>query len=463
MKNKYIDLIEQTFEFPQEEFKVIDNELYWNDIYLMDIIKQYGTPLKITFLPNISHQIQKAKRLFNVAMAKVDYEGEYYYAYCTKSSHFSFILEEALKNDVFLETSSAFDLNIVQSLIETNHASKDVTIICNGFKRPQYIQNINQLINEGFENLIIVLDNKNELSDYEFEEGKQAKIGIRIAAEEEPTFDFYTSRLGVRYNDVIPFYMQCIKDNPAFELKMLHFFINTGIKDTAYYWNELSKCVNVYVELKKVCPTLDSLNIGGGFPVKNSLAFDYEYDYMAEEIIAQIKQICERGEIPEPHIYTEFGSYTVGQSGAVLFSILDHKQQNDRENWYMIDGSFMTSLPDTWAINQRFILLALNNWEQEYQRVFIGGLTCDSHDYYNAEAHANAVYLPKLNEDEQQYIGFFHTGAYQESLGGYGGIQHCLIPAPKHILISYDENNEINTKLFAKEQSYKSMLKILGY
>ena len=146
----------------------------------------------------------------------------------------------------------------------------------------------------------------------------------------------------------------------------------------------------------------------------------------------------------------------------MLFSILDHKQQNDRENWYMIDGSFMTSLPDTWAINQRFILLALNNWEQEYQRVFIGGLTCDSHDYYNAEAHANAVYLPKLNEDEQQYIGFFHTGAYQESLGGYGGIQHCLIPAPKHILISYDENNEINTKLFA-EQSYKSMLKILGY
>ena len=47
---------------------------------------------------------------------------------------------------------------------------------------------------------------------------------------------------------------------------MLHFFINTGIKDTAYYWNELSKCMNVYCELKKICPELDSLNIGGGFP-----------------------------------------------------------------------------------------------------------------------------------------------------------------------------------------------------
>ena len=26
---------------------------------------------------------------------------------------------------------------------------------------------------------------------------------------------------------------------------MLHFFINTGIKDTAYYWNELNKCLKV--------------------------------------------------------------------------------------------------------------------------------------------------------------------------------------------------------------------------
>ena len=54
-------------------------------------------------------------------------------------------------------------------------------------------------------------------------------------------------------------------------------------------------------------------------------------------------------------------------------------------------------------------------------------------------------------------------GAYQESLGGYGGIQHCLIPGPKLVVIDIDENGEYFTKLFAKEQSYKSMLKILGY
>jgi arginine decarboxylase len=463
MKVKYSDLIDQTFDFPIEEFKVIDGELWFNGIPLMEIIKQYGTPVKLTYLPKISSQIQRAKILFNVAMAKADYDAEYFYCYCTKSSHFSFVLEEALKNEIHLETSSAFDINIVENLHSTGLITKDNYIVCNGFKRPQYIENIIRIINSGFHNTIPVLDNLTELSQYENRVKNKTKLGIRIASEEEPRFEFYTSRLGIRYKDVVPYYLDQIKGKDIFELKMLHFFINTGIRDTSYYWTELTKCVNVYCELKKECPELDSLNIGGGFPVMNSLNFDYDYEYMAEEIIMQIKKVCDEHDTPSPNIFTEFGSYTVGESGAVLYSVIGRKRQNDREMWNMIDSSFMTTLPDSWALNQRFILLAINNWESEYERVFLGGLTCDSLDYYNSEAHMNAIFLPKLNVDETQYIGLFHTGAYQESVGGYGGIQHCLIPAPKHIILDRDENGEITTKLFAKEQSYKSMMKILGY
>jgi len=79
------------------------------------------------------------------------------------------------------------------------------------------------------------------------------------------------------------------------------------------------------------------------------------------------------------------------------------------------------------------------------------------------ESIRNRVFLPKPDGNEAQYLGFFHTGAYQESLGGYGGIQHCLIPAPKHVLIDRDEDGEYTTRLFAKEQSAKNMMKILGY
>ena len=467
MRTKYQDLIEQTFEWPQQEFSTEDSELLWHDIPVMEIIKQYGTPLKVTYLPKISEHIQKSKRMFNVAMAKVDYQGDYHFCYCTKTSHFQFVLEEALRNDIHLETSSAFDINLIETLEEEGRITKDQFIVCNGYKRAQYTENIARMINNGWTNVIPVMDNREELDllmeQVNPENAHPVKVGIRIAAEEEPKFEFYTSRLGIGYKEVVPMYKNYIQNIPNVELKMLHFFINTGINDTAYYWNELNKAVRVYIQLKKICPTLDSLNIGGGFPIKNSLSYAYDYEYMAEEIISQIKQICKAEGIEEPHIFTEFGSYTVGESGATFYSILGEKKQNDREKWFMIDSSFMTTLPDAWAINKRFIMLAINNWDHDYERVLLGGLTCDSDDYYNSEQHSNAIFLPKLKNDTPQYIGFFNTGAYQESIAGYGGLQHCLIPAPKHVVISVDANGDWNTRLFAKEQSYKSMLKILGY
>ncbi len=237
MKNKYKDLIEQSFEFPNEEFNIVENELEWCGVPLLDIIKQYGTPLRISFLPKIAQNIQKARRMFNVAMAKVDYDGDYNYCYCTKSSHFSFIMEEVLKHGVHLETSSAFDINIMESLYEQGLLKADTFIICNGFKRPQYVENIQNLMRQGFSNVIPILDNKFELDLFLKDFDINFKVGIRIAAEEEPKFDFYTSRLGIRYNDIIPYYTKHIANNPQVELKMLHFFINTGVKDTAYYWN----------------------------------------------------------------------------------------------------------------------------------------------------------------------------------------------------------------------------------
>jgi arginine decarboxylase len=460
----YRDLIEQTFEFPQKEFKVREHELLFNDVPLMDIIKEYGTPLKLTYLPRISENIRSVQATFQNAIEKFKYNGTYTYCYCTKSSHFSFILEEALKNkNVHMETSSSFDIPIVRALYEKGKVTKDTYILCNGFKRPLYMQYITELLNDGFKNCIPILDNLFELDHYEETVKVPYKVGIRVAADEEPNFEFYTSRLGVRYSDINSYYKEKIEPSKNAELKLLHFFINTGIKDTAYYWSELSRFIFKYCELKKICPTLDSIDIGGGFPIKTSLTFQYDYKYMIEQIVENIKWICDKNNVPVPHIYTEFGSYTVGESGAVLYQIINEKLQNDKELWYMIDGSFITHLPDTWGMSQKYILLALNKWDDPYHKVNIGGLTCDSQDYYNSEAHTGEVFLPMRNDEEQLYVGFFHTGAYQESLGGYGGIQHCLIPAAKHVLVDRNEDGEISTKLFAAEQTSEAMMKLLGY
>ncbi|MFV0540216.1 MAG: arginine decarboxylase [Aestuariibaculum sp.] len=463
MNTKYIDLINQTFDFPQEEFKLEDKSLKFHDVDLMALVEEYGAPLKFTYLPQISNNIQKAKYWFEEAIKQNGYKGKYHYCYCTKSSHFKHVLNEALKNDIHIETSSAFDIDIVENLKKEGKITDKTYVISNGFKRAQYVTNIARLINNGHKNAIPIIDNYEEIDLLSKEIKGKFKVGIRIASEEEPKFEFYTSRLGIGYKNIVPFYKNQILNNKKVELKMLHFFINTGIRDNAYYWNELHKCLKVYTSLKKICPTLDSLNIGGGFPIKNSLAFEFDYKYMIDEIINQIKLACEEEEVDVPHIFTEFGSFTVGESGGAIYEVLYQKQQNDREKWNMINSSFITTLPDTWAINKRFILLPINRWNDSYERVLLGGLTCDSDDYYNSEQHMNAIYLPKYNKEKPLYIGFFNTGAYQETIGGFGGLQHCLIPSPKHILIDKDENGNLVKILFSEQQKSEELLKILGY
>jgi len=164
MNTRYIDLIEQSFDFPQQEFELSGGHLTFHNIDLIKLIETYGTPLKFTYLPQISNNITKVKGWFSEAMAKHNYPGEYHYCYCTKSSHFKFVLDEALKNNIHIETSSAIDIDIVEELKKSGKITNDTFVLCNGFKRDQYVANIGRLINNGHSNCIPIVDNYEELN-----------------------------------------------------------------------------------------------------------------------------------------------------------------------------------------------------------------------------------------------------------------------------------------------------------
>ncbi|MGE0021087.1 MAG: arginine decarboxylase [Draconibacterium sp.] len=466
MKNTYFDLIEQSFYFPQEGFDLRDDSLTFHGISLKHLIKKYGTPFRFIYLPKIGDQIKKARNLFNKAIKKNNYKGNYFYCYCTKCNHFSHVINEALKQNVNLETSSAYDIDLILNLYREKKIDKHRVIVHNGYKTDEYLAKILNLQEIGFKNNIIVLDSMNELTRIEkLAGGIKVKVGIRMAINEESQSSYYTSRLGIRHADILKFYAEKLKGKENIELKMLHFFVDSGIKDSLYYWGEFQKALKLYVDLKKQCDTLDAFNLGGGFPIRNHLGFEYNYEYMINEIVTIIKETCTNEKIKEPDIYTEFGRYTVGESGAIIFEVLEQKQQNDTESWYIINNSLMNTIPDAWSIFEKFILLPINKWKNEYKRVNIGGISCDHSDYYNSEDLNQEVLLPAYSEedDEPLYLGFFHTGAYQDAISGYGGIKHCLIPSPKHVIIDRDDKGNIVDYVYRNEQSATDMFKILGY
>jgi len=464
MKNTYSDLIDQTYYFPQEGFDIKDGYLYFHGVSLQHLIEEYGTPFKLSYLPKIGDQIKKAKNLFKKAMRSNSYKGDYYYCYCTKCCHFQHVISEAVKHDVHLETSSSFDIDLILKLYEQGKIDTSTVLVHNGYKTEDYIHKIMKINDLGFKNSVIVLDSMRELKRFEALDRK-LKIGIRMATDLQPKSDYYTSRLGIQPKEILDFFKNHIAKSNNLELKMLHFFVDSGIKDNFYYWGEFQKGLKMFVELKKLCPELRALNLGGGFPIKNTLGFEYDYKYIVNEIVRNIKETCEEEGIQEPDIFTEFGKYTVGESGAVIFEVLEHKKQSDAEHWYIINNSLMNTIPDSWSILEKFILLPVNKWNKEYQRVNIGGISCDHSDYYNSDELNQQIHLPKHENDDEEplYLGFFHTGAYQDAISGYGGIKHCLIPSPKLIVIDRDKTGNFVSQVYREEQQPEDMLRILGY
>ena len=468
MKNTYFDLIDQSYYFPQEGFDLRNGYLSFHGISIQYLIEKYGTPFRLLYLPRIGQQIKRARNLFNRAIKKHKYKGNYYYCYCTKCSHFSHVVKTALSEGVQIETSSSFDIDLILNLYKEGEIDKSLILVHNGYKTEEYLNKILKLNQEGFKNSILVLDSVSEIKRVKKKlrnfDGK-LKIGIRMAIDEEPQSAYYTSRLGIRPSEIVPLYKKEIEKNEKLDLKMLHFFVDSGIKDTMYYWGEFQKAVNLFVLLKKECPTIKAINLGGGFPIRNNLGFEYDYEYIINEIVKNIGDVCENEGIDQPDIFTEFGKYTVGESGAIIFSILEQKQQNDTELWYMIDNSIMNTIPDAWSIFEKFILLPINKWDSEHAKVNIGGISCDHSDYYNSEDLNQQINLPLIDnkDNEPLYVGFFHTGAYQDSISGYGGIKHCLIPSPKIIIVDRDKKGNFVDAVYRNEQTVEDMLDILGY
>lgn len=453
-------LIQEVIDLP-EDFHIKDFKLFYRDIDLLRLSKKNGTPLRFTFLPDIEEKIKEMKLYFKAAMEKTDYQGTYTYYYCTKSSHFKHVLEKAIQSHIGIEISSAYDIDLIKSLIEDVSIKQGTKIICNGYKTTEYLKGISSLIQQDYCSVIPIIDSKSELFHYleNISTRTCLTIGMRINLTFLKSYN-QKSRFGLSPEDIINHYHHDIKTNNQVSLTTLHFFNEKGLDTGHEYWDVLEEVVRFYCRLKRVNPQLSTLDIGGGMPFRSSLSETLDLSLLVLHLVSTIKKICADECVQEPDIMTEFGKYTVAEATATIFKINEKKPGNPID-WAIIDGSFITHLPDTWAIQQQYPVFAINNLKENNKPYLLGGLTCDSADYYPNIRRNEYIMLP--DTDHEQYIIFLHTGAYQEALSGFGGVNHCLIPSPKHIIIDRDDHNHLQYTVFSEKQTSDHLLKILGY
>lgn len=425
--------------------------------------RRLPSPLEIVYLPKIREKIATLREVFTQAIKETGYAGRFYYSYASKANAAEEVVRTTLRAGVDYEISSTIDVEIVRLMKAAGHLAPGRMVICNGFKPTgtDYAKNILRLKRE-HEPTIPVVEDIGELPGL-VASGLPFDVGLRQKSygphRDVTEMDEANSRFGMRTEDILRA-AEMIAQAPNLRLVLYHAMVGSQMLDIDQFLTYLRPAMEVYVRLRKDHPSLKIFDYGGGIPVPMTLNFKFDYPGMARSLLRALQDICGQFDVPVPDVMGEMGRYTVSEHGAHLFKIQAVKENGSQLPWYLIDGSIMSSLPDTWALGEHFIVLPLNHLDQPFRRVQLGGLTCDSDDVYPPKQSEAPLYLPAKIED--LYIGFFSIGAYQEMLGGVGGSKHCVIPEADELIIDRDEKGGYQFQVLPG-QSSGNVLENLGY
>jgi len=432
-------------------------DLFWRDE------EPFASPMEIVYLPLIRRQIEKMRQLFAEVSAEIGYEGEFHYTYASKANAAEEVIRTTLGAGAHHEMSSTIDVDIARVMIERGLLPPERMIVSNGFKPEgsDYAQNLLRL--KGMhDNLIPVIEDLGELgtflgSNYLFDVGlRQKSYGPQTT---EAEMNAANSRFGV---DMAALWKTAdyIAAAPNLTFKMYHYMVGSQLTDIEAFIAYLKPGMEIYARLRQRYSDLSIFNFGGGMPVAMTLDFDFGYHEFVRQLLTTLQEVCDRYGVPVPDVMGEFGRYTTSEHGAHLFKIVTVKENNSKLPWYIIDGSIMSSFPDSWALSEHFIVLPLNHLDTPFQQVQLGGITCDSDDVYPPKPSQSPLYLPTDTDD--LYIGFFSIGAYQEMLGGVRGSKHCVLPEAVELIVDEDAGgNHIFEKI--EGQTADDVLRNLGY
>jgi arginine decarboxylase len=468
---------EKTSAIPSHQFNPYlsarDGHLYYDDLDLAHLFlseqhenalhRKLQSPLEIVYLPRIRQKIDQMRDIFKEAVQEVGYHGRFHYVYAAKANAAEEVVRTTLGAGAHHEISADMDIAIVRFMKKAGHLPSNRMVICNGFKPAgsSYAESILNLKRE-HDAVIPVVEDLTEFQPL-IDSGLSFDLGIRQKSyghhQDLGEMETANSRFGMPV-EAIWKAAEIISHHPHLTLKLYHAMVGSQIVDIEDFILRLRPPIEIFAQLRKKYPELSIFDFGGGVPVPMTLDFQFDYSEFARRLLTTIKEICDQHNVPVPDVIGEFGRYTVADHGAHLFKIISVKANASLHPWYIIDGSIMTSFPDSWALGEHFTVLPLNNLDKPFQRVQLGGITCDSDDIFPPHKSDSPLFLPVDTED--LYIGFFGIGAYQEMLGGVGGSKHCVIPEADELIIDRDEQGNYTFQLL-QGQGTSKVLSNLGY
>ena len=418
------DFNTQYFDFNKEGDLIIkEGHNIYNVRYLAE---KFGTSLEILMPFVIEERLEDFLDLTMALSKKVGYKGKFFYHYPMKVNQSKEIVMSIVGEGAHLETSSYNELWMVKKMLEQETFDPNIRILCSGPKTDKYINLIDELQHKGVK-IFPLIEGPKELKFLQY---SKYNVGIRLnmPVKANSRWNKTIDQFGFSTKEILQ--MDSFKS-----LKILHYHIGSQIEKLSDVIVPIKYALDVYFKLKEKNPSLDTLDIGGGMPIPYRRTKGYPVNKLMEKILELIKKESEKRELPHPNLICEWGRYIVAPAQISIFKVIDTKdilhKKSSAKKWYVIDGSLMNDLIDTWAIDQKWFVSPVNNrLDGNMTDVWISGSSCDTDDIYTGID--GSVVLPdySYNENEPFYVVFFDTGAYQDALASH----HCMLSSPIKII-----------------------------
>jgi arginine decarboxylase len=417
------DFNTQYFDF-NKEGDLIAKE--GNNVYnIRYLAEKFGTSLEILFPYIIEERVEDLLDLSASLIKKLKYQGKFFYHYPMKSNQTKEVVMAMVGEGANIETSSYNELYIIKKMLEQESFNEKMRILCNGPKTDKYINLIDELQHRGMK-VVPIIEGPNELKIFQF---SKYDVGIRldVPVKSKANWNKKIDRFGFSRKDLL-------KMGQFKNLKILHYRIGK-LEKASDFLASTKYALNVYFNLKEKNPSLDTIDIGGGMPIPFERNRKYSIEKILEKLFELLRKESEKRGMPHPNLICEWGTFMVAPAQITIFKVIDTKIINSKsveaKKWYVIDGSLMNDLVDTWAINQKWFVAPINNkLDGKLNDVWISGSSCDSDDIYTGIG--DSITLPdyNYNENEAFYVVFFDTGAYQDALASH----HCMLSSPIKIV-----------------------------
>ncbi len=410
---------------PDGELIVREGNFQYN---IFDIVKKYGTSTEIVFPTIIENRVRDLIETFNAYIKVLGYKGKFYYHYAMKVNQNKEFVLPAVAEGANLDVASANELYLVKKMIEQDKFNAKIRVICNGPKTPKYMELIEELKSKGLIVIPIIEDHVEleRMSKFKGEVGIRVNLDVKVDSH----WDKKYNRYGFTESELLSL-------GKIRNLSVLHYHISSQIEKIDGFIKPLKRAIELYAKLREKNPGLDTLDIGGGagVPYEKKKNF-YSAKNLIQQIVKTAKTHCDKVGVRHPNLITEWGRYVAAPAQITIYKILAEKTVDNKGNnkWYVIDGSFMNDLIDTWAIHQKWHVIPVNNMNnKKLEKVWLAGSSCDSDDKYTAGG--SYILLPRLSDCDELYVALLDTGAYQDSLASH----HCLLSSPAKLIAANGE------------------------